>query len=47
MDEYTIEHILPQNENLSATWREALGPEWKRVQETWLAHPRQPHAHRL
>ena len=36
VDEYTIEHILPQNENLSATWREALGPEWHRVQETWL-----------
>ena len=36
VDEYTIEHILPQNENLSATWREALGPEWRRVQETWL-----------
>jgi len=34
--EYTIEHILPQNENLSAKWREALGPEWQRVQETWL-----------
>ena len=36
VDEYTIEHILPQNENLSAKWREALGSEWKRVQETWL-----------
>jgi uncharacterized protein with ParB-like and HNH nuclease domain/predicted transport protein len=36
VDEYTIEHILPQNENLSAKWREALGPEWQRVQETWL-----------
>ncbi len=36
VDEYSIEHILPQNENLSASWREALGPEWKRVQETWL-----------
>ena len=36
VDEYTIEHILPQNKNLSATWREALGPEWQRVQETWL-----------
>ena len=36
VDEYTIEHILPQNENLSATWREALGPDWRRVQETWL-----------
>ena len=36
VDEYTIEHILPQNENLSATWSEALSPEWRRVQETWL-----------
>ena len=36
VDEYTIEHILPQNENLSAEWREALGPDWQRVQETWL-----------
>ena len=36
VDEYTIEHILPQNENLSAKWREALGSEWLRVQETWL-----------
>ena len=34
--DYTIEHILPQNKNLSAMWREALGPEWQRVQETWL-----------
>jgi predicted transport protein len=36
VDEYTIEHILPQNEDLSLAWRQALGPEWKRVQETWL-----------
>jgi uncharacterized protein with ParB-like and HNH nuclease domain/predicted transport protein len=36
VDEYTIEHILPQNENLSAEWRTALGTEWRRVQETWL-----------
>lgn len=36
VDEYTIEHILPQNENLSAKWREALGAEWQRVQQTWL-----------
>ena len=34
--EYTIEHILPQNENLSARWREALGPDWERVQKTWV-----------
>lgn len=36
VDEYTIEHILPQNENLSLKWQEALGDEWQRVQETWL-----------
>ena len=36
VDEYTIEHILPQNENLSAKWQDELGPEWQRVQETWL-----------
>ena len=36
VDEYTIEHILPQNENLSSSWKNELGPEWQRVQETWL-----------
>ena len=36
VDEYTIEHILPQNENLSAKWQDELGPEWQRVRETWL-----------
>jgi uncharacterized protein with ParB-like and HNH nuclease domain/predicted transport protein len=36
VDEYTIEHIMPQNEHLSAQWREALGQEWQRVQATWL-----------
>ena len=34
--EYTIEHILPQNENLSTRWRKALGPDWDRVQKTWV-----------
>ena len=34
--EYTIEHILPQNPNLSTEWQQALGAEWKRVQETWV-----------
>ena len=36
VDEYTIEHILPQNENLSPQWCEALGKEWQRIRETWL-----------
>ena len=36
VDEYTIEHILPQNENLSAKWKADLGAEWERIQKTWL-----------
>jgi len=36
VDEYTIEHILPQNENLSAQWKADLGPEWERIQKTCL-----------
>lgn len=36
LGEYTIEHILPQNPDLPAAWREALGPEWERVQKKWL-----------
>jgi uncharacterized protein with ParB-like and HNH nuclease domain/predicted transport protein len=34
--EYTIEHILPQNANLPLQWQTDLGPDWKRVQDTWL-----------
>lgn len=36
VDEYTIEHILPQNEKLSAAWQQALGPEWQYVRDTYL-----------
>ncbi|MCG6538193.1 MAG: DUF262 domain-containing protein, partial [Syntrophales bacterium LBB04] len=36
VDEYTIEHILPQNEKLSKAWKEALGAEWEHIRETWL-----------
>tara|TARA_R110002095_G_scaffold215750_1_gene210856 strand:+ start:2402 stop:4513 length:2112 start_codon:yes stop_codon:yes gene_type:complete len=36
IDEYTIEHIMPQNENLSATWKSDLGPEWERIHGTLL-----------
>jgi uncharacterized protein with ParB-like and HNH nuclease domain/predicted transport protein len=36
VDEYTIEHILPQNTHLSAAWKADLGSEWERVQQTWL-----------
>lgn len=36
VEDYTIEHILPQNENLSAEWRAALGPDWQTIQQTYL-----------
>lgn len=36
VDEYTIEHIMPQNENLSVAWKADLGADWERVQQTWL-----------
>jgi len=36
VDEYTIEHILPQNPELPAAWRQALGEDWQRVQQQWL-----------
>jgi uncharacterized protein with ParB-like and HNH nuclease domain/predicted transport protein len=36
IEEYTIEHILPQNPNLSAEWRDALGPNWQEVQGKYL-----------
>ena len=34
--EYTIEHILPQNENVPKAWRDALGVEWESIHESWL-----------
>lgn len=36
IENYTIEHILPQNENLSRAWREALGSDWQEVQHKYL-----------
>jgi uncharacterized protein with ParB-like and HNH nuclease domain/predicted transport protein len=35
-EEYTIEHILPQNEALSAAWQSELGPGWQEVQAKFL-----------
>ncbi len=34
--DYTIEHIMPQNENLSREWRDALGFEWQRIHQEKL-----------
>jgi len=36
VENYTIEHILPQNESLSKEWQAELGPEWQHLQQTWL-----------
>lgn len=36
VEDYTIEHIMPQNESLSAEWRSALGEDWEAVQATYL-----------
>jgi predicted transport protein len=36
VEDYTIEHVMPQNRDLSVQWREELGEEWQRVQETYL-----------
>ncbi|MCT7986534.1 DUF262 domain-containing protein [Laspinema sp. A4] len=32
----TIEHIMPQNENLSSAWKTSLGPDWQRIHQTYL-----------
>lgn len=36
VESYTIEHIMPQNPNLSQEWIDALGPNWDEVQKTYL-----------
>jgi hypothetical protein len=33
---FTIEHILPQNEELDSEWKVMLGDEWKALREEWL-----------
>jgi uncharacterized protein with ParB-like and HNH nuclease domain/predicted transport protein len=34
--DYTIEHIMPQNDNLNTQWRSDLGEDWKRVHSQYL-----------
>lgn len=36
IEDYTIEHIMPQNENLSGEWQTALGDDWQDVQLKYL-----------
>lgn len=33
---FTIEHVMPQNEDLRPEWRTMLGGDWQAVQEAWL-----------
>lgn len=33
---YTIEHIMPQNPNLSTEWKKDLGENWKDIQSRYL-----------
>lgn len=32
----TIEHIMPQNRNLSTSWQKMLGENWQEVQDTYM-----------
>ncbi|SDZ79282.1 Uncharacterized conserved protein, contains ParB-like and HNH nuclease domains [Thalassobacillus cyri] len=36
VENYTIEHIMPQNKNLSVEWQYELGSEWKQTHEVFL-----------
>ena len=36
IDEYTIEHIMPQNERLPVEWQQELGSNWQEVHEKYL-----------
>jgi uncharacterized protein with ParB-like and HNH nuclease domain/predicted transport protein len=39
VQDYTIEHIMPQNDKLRAEWQSALGADWQRIQAEWLHRP--------
>lgn len=36
IEDYTIEHIMPQSQKLSPTWQTELGEHWKEVQAKYL-----------
>jgi uncharacterized protein with ParB-like and HNH nuclease domain/predicted transport protein len=36
VESYTIEHVMPQNPDLSADWQEELGPRWRELQTRYL-----------
>ena len=36
VEDYTLEHIMPQNKNLSQEWKNDLGAHWNEVHEKYL-----------
>lgn len=36
IENYTIEHIMPQSSNLKDEWKTMLGPNWREIQKTYL-----------
>ena len=36
IENYTIEHIMPQNRNLSSDWQANLGVDWQEIQKRYL-----------
>ncbi|MBD3279907.1 DUF1524 domain-containing protein, partial [Candidatus Dojkabacteria bacterium] len=36
VQDYTIEHIMPQNKNLSEQWKKDLGDDWQRIHDQHL-----------
>ncbi len=36
VENYSIEHIMPQNKNLSEEWKSMLGENWKDIQDQYL-----------
>ncbi len=36
VEEYTIEHVMPQNPDLSPVWQAELGDDWEQVQARYL-----------
>lgn len=35
-ENYSIEHIMPQNNDLNSEWQQMLGPNWREVQKAYL-----------
>ena len=36
IENFTIEHIMPQNKNLSMAWQKDLGENWREIQKKYL-----------